>query len=44
MFDNIGSAIQELIATFAAKRTTAKFLFACGILLITILVMLARVL
>ena len=37
-----GSAIHELIETIAAQRSTAKFLFACGILLITILVMLSR--
>ena len=40
----VGSAIQELIATIAAKRTTAQFLFACGLQLITILVMLSRAL
>ena len=31
-------------ATSAAKRTNAKFLFACGLQLITLLVMLTRAL
>ena len=42
LFGDIGSAIKALIETIAAMRTTDKFLIACGMQLITILVMLSR--
>jgi hypothetical protein len=40
----IGSAIEDIIATIAACRTTAEFLFACGIQLLTLSVLLSRAL
>jgi hypothetical protein len=39
-----GSSSRGTSATGAAKRTNAKFLIACGMQLITILVMLTRAL